>query len=865
MKEMIAVLLAIALPAAPLAAQQTEMNLGEAFSSLSAKIAAGTAETKKEISLQGSGKELFIVTKAATSAANDCIEIQERQLDRAFLLSSTLDRGTGESGLFADTALGSFLIVFRWNGKKIEVVRRSATTTAKPGSPEAKALANSYADSVLAVLPFVSSDSVKHSYTISADALFLADLTQLHGAMVASHVYPDSSVSIPDSSIQELASFPQNVEAQVRLMLTRPETAGSAAMPDARRFSIAVHYSLSLVHGDADFERRPADGRVGYFTQTHVDYARADQADRGLPIQTTIERWNLQKTDPSAAVSNVRNPIVYWLEDTIPEQYRPAIKSGILAWNAAFEAVGLRNAIVVKDVEKDMTPEQRAAFNPADASYNVVRWFMGQGASFAEASPRANPQTGEIFSAGIRIGDSLLRAMTEQQRTAASAGSSPAGLTAEVDDFAQQAAIEASRGLLLLEAQGASALDKTRFINEFFTYVSMHETGHDLGLRHNFKGSSWLPVEKLGKNGLLTASVMDYVAPNIPSDPKKSGQPYFQTKPGPYDYWAIEYGYKQLSGDEAQRKASLAAVAGRANHDPSLAYAKDEDVGTSAGRGSDPDAQVWDLGRGAQANAERHVGVARQLWRSLSAATDQPRPADDISLRRKLIYGFQEYHEAVQVLAPVIGGVRARRGPPDAGQDSYEPVSAAEQLAALRFLDENVFSDKPFQVEPSVLRRLGEEGALDLGGFNSPVNLNAQISNLRRDALMSVFDPGGLARLSSRREVVADPADQLGVYDVMGAVRVSIWKEIEGATPAPISAGRRTQQRMHLDLLTRLQADPGAGDVRDAALLDLQTIRSDAQRALAKGAKLDAPSRLHLQEVVMTINSAAAPKIAARQ
>ncbi|MFI5348687.1 MAG: zinc-dependent metalloprotease, partial [Elusimicrobiota bacterium] len=705
MRDIIAVFLAVILPAAPLAAQQTDADLGGAFSSLSEKTAAATTEAKKEISLQGSEKELFVITKSTTDAKYN-IELQERQFSRPFLLTSTLDRGTGESGLFADTALGSFLILFRTNGKKIEVIRRSATTTAKPGSPEARALANSYTESILAILPFVSSDPAKGTLTISADSLFLADLTQLHGAMVASQVYPDSTVSLPDSSIQQLVAFPQNLEAEVRFMLVRPETAGSNAMPDARRFPISVHYSLSLVHGDPDFERRPADGRVGYFTQTHVDYARKDQADRGLPIQTTIERWNLQKTDPNAAVSDVKNPIVYWLEDTIPVEYRPAIKSGILAWNAAFEAVGLRNAIVVKDVEKDMTPEQRAVFNPADASYNVVRWFMGQGASFAEAHIRANPQTGEIFSGGIRIGDSLSRAMTEEQRIAAPAGSKPAA----ADSFEEESALEASRGLAVLAAQGASAIEKTRFVNEFFAYIAAHETGHDLGLRHNFKGSAWLPVAKLGENGMLTASVMDYVAPNVGGKP---GEPYFQSKLGPYDYWAIEYGYKPLPADEAQRKAALAAIASRANHDESLAFATDEDVRTMTGGSADPDAQVWDLGRGAQANADRHIAQARSLWASLSAATEETRPTDEPSLRRKFNYGFQEYHMAVASLTPVLGGVHTRRGPPAAGQDSYVPVSAAEQRAALKFLDENVLSDKPFQVDPKVMRRLGEEGSMD--------------------------------------------------------------------------------------------------------------------------------------------------------
>lgn len=455
--------------------------------------------------------------------------------------------------------------------------------------------------------------------------------------------------------------------------------------------------------------------------------------------------------------------------------------------------------------------------------------------------------------------------MTEEQRIAAPAGSKLAAFDPAADNFEEQAAIEASRGLMALEAQGASALEKNRFVTEFFTYIAAHETGHTLGLRHNFKGSSWLTADKLGQDGLLTASVMDYVAPNIPTDPSKSGQPYFQTKVGPYDKFAIEYGYGALSGDEASRKKQLAALASKANHEPSLAFATDEDVRTMTGGPADPDAQLWDLGRGAQMNAERHVEIARKLWGSLGAATERPRDGEQPSLRRKFSYGFQEYHMAVRNLAPVLGGVRTRRGPPAAGQDSYTPVSAAEQRAALKFFDEDVFSDKPFQFDASLFRRMGEEGSMDLGGYNQPVALSPQVGNLRADALRTIFDPAVLGRLSSRRDLVKDSADQLGVYDVLGAVRSSIWKEVEGGAPVAISPLRRNLQRSHLSILESLWNDPGQGDVRDAAMSDLQRIRADAKRALAAEGKLDGPSRLHLHEVVMSIDETLCTKVAARQ
>ncbi len=848
MKRLISFALALTMPVAASANSALE-DLARQSGSSTSGITKELKKVHRDLSGQASAQQLFSISKDSTTG-DTYIELKAQQLEKPYLLSAEIDEGNSE-GLLPATDLGTFVIAFHWNGKKLEVDRHSMTYQAKAGTPEAKALKDSLPDSILAEIP-VEVDAKTQTIRFKAKSLFMHDLANLTGLIEQSGATSAlGSIDGGDSRIVSLAAYPTNVEAQVRLIFTRGAGTQTALTPDPRAYAIQVHYSLSDVRGDADYKKRMNDSRIGYFTQTHVDYTNRDLQERGLPVETVIERWNLQKKDPKAAVSDVKNPIIYWIDSSVPKAYRPAITAGILAWNQAFDAIGLRNAIIVKDVDKDMTAAQRKAYNPSDASYNVVRWFFTPGGpAFAESQTRSNPSTGQIFNGSIRVSDGLLRALTQQQLDQSTSAKAPAsGAKGAADlcvDFTKEAQLQLAAGITQLQAQGASAAEKTRFVNEFLTWMASHEMGHNLGLRHNFKGSEWLTPAQVGQNGYETASVMDYVAPNMKAatDPKET---FFQTKVGPYDMAAIAAGY----GTHAQREAALAQTA----TDPALAYGTDEN------RGTDPDVQVWDIGKGALSNAERHAEIAQKLWQSLPQAVDQARPDDGVSLRRRLIVGFSEYHQAVANLAPVIGGVRATNGTPAIGRDSYTPVPATEQQAALKFFEDQIFSDKNFKIAPSVMRKLGEENGSGLAGFNSPVDLQAQVDNLRMDALQNLYATPTLVRLDTRREI-AKPGDSIGLYQVMGELRHSIWSEVERPVPTSISSDRRDLERMQLQILSQIYLKQD-GDEKDAALRDLDRIQADARRALASR-RIDAPTRAFLEDVRDQIAQVKSPLAASR-
>src|SRR5205807_1793820 len=214
--------------------------------------------------------------------------------------------------------------------------------------------------------------------------------------------------------------------------------------------------------------------------------------------------------DPAAKLSPPKQPIVFWLENTIPVQYREWFKEGVLLWNKAFERIGFKDAIEVKQQPDD------ANWEAADTRYSTIRWFGGVDATF---------------------------------------------------------------GVAVLEARGELTPEvQERVMREWIIEVTAHEVGHTLGLRHNFRASTILKVDELNdlqKTDTIgqTGSVMDYNPIFIASKGERQGH-FLTPTLGPYDYWAIEYAYKPIQGDE---KAELSKIASRAA-DPMVAYSTDEDA-----------------------------------------------------------------------------------------------------------------------------------------------------------------------------------------------------------------------------------------------------------------------------------------------
>ena len=462
------------------------------------------------------------------------------------------------------------------------MVRRNVRFRAEPNSPSQKAVDLAYTDSVLFSLP-IAGRGAGGSYVVDLAAVFLSDLPQI------SQVIPGYSFSRSKSTWADVKGFDKNVEVQVAATYASSGTEYIETVPDTRGVTINVHYSISKLP-KTSYKPRVADDRIGYFLTVVKDFSKNIEADHFVRY---INRWNLEKSDPKADKSPPKEPIVFWLEKTIPYKYRKPIRDGIEEWNKAFEKAGFYNAIDVRQQPVDATWE------PGDVRYNTFRWITAD-AGFAMGPSRVNPLTGQILDADIIFDSSFLQSWRDKYETftpdgIAAVSGGPVTLEGHREQQARLGRFGHCRngrcgcnllhgvghqlalGATVLGVRKRSDADNEKLIMQGLKEVTMHEVGHTLGLRHNFKASTLYGIDevndvaKTSKTG-ITASVMDYNPVNFALDSEEQGD-YYSTTIGPYDYWAIEYGYKPLKDE----KTGLADIASRSG-EPGLAYGTDEDT-----------------------------------------------------------------------------------------------------------------------------------------------------------------------------------------------------------------------------------------------------------------------------------------------
>ena len=390
---------------------------------------------------------------------------------------------------------------------------------------------------------------------------------------------------------------------------------GDDGVIDYRGATVVIHYSLVKLP-DAGYHPRYADDRVGHFLNATKDFGNADPDTNFVRM---INRWRIEKADHSAKLSPPKHRMIWWVENTVPDEYRPYVQAGIEEWNKAFEPLGIRNAIEVRwQTEKD-------EFDPEDINYCTFKWITTN-QTYAMSCLRSNPLTGEMIDGDVIFDAGFIKAYKKEYAllTGASANGMDAGEPIAVGEILSPI-LAAKKGFGLpnpvglgsknfavrpadwtelqsklrrrMSANGNAGCQYScgmqyemglaalamadagksgpgeglteEFIGQGIKEIVMHEVGHSLGLRHNFKASTMLPADKLNdtevthKKGLV-GSVMDYSPINIAPKGQKQGD-YYTTTIGPYDYWAIEYAYKPIDGNE---EAELKKIAARAHRRP---------------------------------------------------------------------------------------------------------------------------------------------------------------------------------------------------------------------------------------------------------------------------------------------------------
>ena len=407
--------------------------------------------------------------------------------------------------------------------------------------------------------------------------------------------------------------------------------------------------------------------------------------------------------------------------------------------------------------------------------------------------------------------------------------------------------------------------------------VVMHEVGHSLGLRHNFKASSMLTAEQLNDTAVTrvkgqTGSVMDYNPINIAPRGQRQGD-FTTTTIGPYDYWAIEFAYKPIDGDEA---AELKKIADR-SPEADLVYATDEDMFLN----DDPLVNAFDLGSDTLRFAKDRIALATDLMKDLDAKV--VKDGDSWArVRGAFSILLNQWGNGAYLAAEQIGGqLVSRDHKAKAANDPIVPVKGAKQREALAFLSDQILSDKAFKFSPALLRRLVRERWYDgdgmffyFGGIDYPIN--EEILGIQKIVLGQCLAPDVLGRLENQ-ELSADVGSEpLKMAEVFRSLTDGIWSELAnppaGSDDAKgkklaLSTIRRNLQREHLRRLCTMvlgnrrspyedmygfvlfSGDSYPADARSLARMHLKEINARIVQALdEKVATLDDTTRAHLEE-----------------
>jgi hypothetical protein len=395
------------------------------------------------------------------------------------------------------------------------------------------------------------------------------------------------------------------------------------------------------------------------------------------------------------------------------------------------------------------------------------------------------------------------------------------------------------------------------FIGQAIKHIVMHEVGHSLGLRHNFKSSTMLTADQLNDTTItrskgLVGSVMDYSPVNIAPKGKKQGD-YYSTTLGPYDYWAIEYAYKQVDGDEATELKKIAARA--PEHD--LVYATDEDAMLN----DDPYVNRWDLGADPCDFGKERIALAADLLKNL----DEKVVKDGESwarTRRAFAILLSQWGDGATLASQYIGGQsvsRDHKADKDA-RDPIMPIAGAKQRECLKFLTDAILSDKSFQFSPGLLRRLGNErwyhwGSNSFAGPGVDISVLERILGIQKIVLSHALNSQTLARIENQQLQANPGADPLRIDEVFRSLTDGIWSDLDKLPSGKdekfsLSMIRRNLQREYLRRLSGMVLGTGGSSFGDSISYIVFTrggsssVPPDA-RALA---------RLHLKEIASRIN-----------
>lgn len=738
--------------AAPAASTQTSA------SGASGAAAAAPATARKTISAATrTSRKVDGLFSLYQDTANGSLHmlVKKDQLGKEFIYFMHVVDGVTSAGYFRGAFANNDVFSIRKNYNKLEFVTQNTQFYFDPANPLARAASANISPSVVSVQEIVAEDS--SSYLVKVDDIFLTEAL----AQVKPSPNPNArpgqefnlgSLSKSKTRYVSVRNYPANADVIVEYVYENPAPVnrGGTDVTDARNISISVQHSFIEMPSNG-YTPRYDDPRVGYFTARTNDMLSAS----ATPYRDMITRWKLVKKDPSAAVSEPVTPITWWIENTTPHELREPIRQAVLEWNKPFEAAGFRNAVVV-----NIQPDD-ADWDAGDIRYNVLRWTSSPNPPFGGYGPSfINPRTGEILGADVMLEYVFITNRLRQERLFNAAGlfaveEPESGETRANHSLVCSAGhylhLNTMFGMQALELTGASEYDQREYIRQSIAYLALHEVGHTLGLNHNMKSSQMLSPAQLADRTVtsakgVTGSVMEYPLVNLGSN--GATVDYFPSKPGPYDFWAIQFGYAPELDDATRREALLAR-----STEPDLAFGNDADDMRAPGKAIDPRVNTNDLSSDAITYSASRIDFANDLMRRLPARySTQGKSYHELRSAYLILSGQQQ--GAADVVTRYVGGVyvdRAMVGQPGATRP-FTPVSRADQKRAMQVLSSKVFAPASFDAASGLYNYLQmQRRGFDFFSAPEDPKIHARALAIHRSVLNHLMHPLTLTRITDSR------------------------------------------------------------------------------------------------------------------